>query len=173
MQHFLHFSCFQNWTLQGSAFYGCRTCDYDECEACAMTPRPAKAQAPVSCWKLKNFDTPLRCQVPEKKEPEKPEKPSAPVEPSGASRDRSWTSNYHHIWLTKSRNQVVPRRTQLRLKLLAQELILSLSDSGFVISFVVRIAYNFVAVHIKCSEIWHQVLPISCDNKRNFQHGFL
>ena len=43
---FIIFS-FQSWTLQGSAFYGCRTCDYDECQACAMTPRPAKAQAPV------------------------------------------------------------------------------------------------------------------------------
>lgn len=30
---------------KGSAFYGCRKCDYDECEACAMTPRPAKAPA--------------------------------------------------------------------------------------------------------------------------------
>jgi hypothetical protein len=25
---------------QGASFYGCRTCDYDECEKCAMTPRP-------------------------------------------------------------------------------------------------------------------------------------
>lgn len=56
---------------KGSAFYGCRTCDYDECEACAMTPRPKAApQAP---------------QVPEKQ----PDKPSAPVEASRTNNSNS------------------------------------------------------------------------------------
>eukprot|EP00439_Symbiodinium_sp_Y106_P069073 s392_g11.t2 len=33
--------------VKGSGFYGCRQCDYDECQRCALTPQPAsKAAAP-------------------------------------------------------------------------------------------------------------------------------
>ncbi|CAE8654096.1 unnamed protein product, partial [Polarella glacialis] len=59
---------------EGSAFYGCRTCDYDECERCALAPRATPPAVAAAAEAAKETVTPAAAA-----EPEAPRVTSPPV----------------------------------------------------------------------------------------------